>query len=127
VIIAGTKEQSMAHQLEALYVAQFGDVALGGHYRPGGVILLSAGHIFGGSSGYYYVGNYSVDGRTLRMSAKIVKHDPTAEDAFGDRAASFNVDAQLTIGDDIIEGEMERIDRPGTRLPLRMIWKENLL
>ena len=49
--------------------------------------------LLGGDSGYYYVGEYSADEKTLRISAKIVKHDPTAEDAFGDRSATFTVEA----------------------------------
>ena len=116
----------MQHQLEALYVLQFGDVALGGRYRPGGVVVLKANRIFGGDSGYYYVGTYSVDGKALRAHAKIVKHDPAAEDAFGDSGASFFIDIAMTIGDKLIEGQMERLDRPGVRLPVRMIWKEDL-
>jgi hypothetical protein len=116
----------VAHQLEALYVAQFGDVALGGRYRPGGVVVFKANRIFGGDSGYYYVGTYSMEDNTLQIGAKIVKHDPTAEDAFGDRSASFEIEARLTIGEKVIEGHMERRDRPGVRLPVRLIWKEDL-
>lgn len=116
----------MSQRLQALYVLQFGDVALGGRYRPGGVAVLTANRLFGGDSGYYYVGEYSADEKKLRISAKIVKHDPTAEDAFGDRSASFTVEAEMTIGDKGIEGHMERRDRPGLRLPVRLIRKEDL-
>jgi hypothetical protein len=116
----------VTHRLDALYVIQFGDVALGGHYRPGGVLVLRATRIFGGSSGYYYVGEYSADEKTLQINAKIVKHDPTAEDAFGERTPSFNVVAHLAIGGDVIEGQMERLDLPGIRLRLRLIRKEAL-
>lgn len=116
----------MAHHLEALYVVQFGDVALGGHYRPGGVVVFKGNRLFGGDSGYYYVGEYSADAKTLQISAKIVKHDPTAEDAFGDRSASFDIESQMTIGEGFIEGHMERRDLPGIRLPVRLIWKEDL-
>ena len=116
----------MSNRLEALYVVQFGDVALGGRYRPGGVVVLKANRLFGGDSGYYYVGEYSADEKTLLITAKIVKHDPTAEDAFGDRSASFSIEAHITIGEKTIEGHMERRDRPGVRLPLRLIRKEDL-
>jgi hypothetical protein len=112
--------------IEALYVVQFGDVALGGRYRPGGVVVLKANRIFGGDSGYYYVGEYSADGNSLQGGLKIVKHDPTAQDAFGDRRASFNITVRLAMGDGRMEGQMELVDRPGVQLPLRMIWKEDL-
>src|SRR5437588_10055587 len=104
----GRKERPVTHQLEALYVAQFGDVALGGRYRPGGVVVFKANRLFGGDSGYYYVGEYSADDKTLLISAKIVKHDPTAEDAFGDRSASFSIEARLAIGDRPTEGHRGR-------------------
>lgn len=116
----------MEHRLEALYVVQFGDVALGGRYRPGGVVVFKSHRIFGGDSGYYYVGAYSADEKNISITAKIVKHDPTAEDAFGDRSASFDIEAKLTIGERVIEGHMERRDRPGLQLPVRLIWKEDL-
>ena len=116
----------MAHHLEALYVLQFGDVALGGHYRPGGVIVLKSNHVFGGDSGHYYVGTYTVEAESLTVDAKIVKHDPTAGNPFGDTSASFEVDARLMLGEKTMEGTMERRDRPGLQLPLRLIWKEDL-
>ena len=125
-IVISDEEQRMAYQIDALYVVQFGDVALGGHYRSGGVLVLWANRIFGGSSGYYYLGDYSADEKTLEISAKIVKHDPAAEDPFGERTASFDVVAQLAIGAEIMEGQMERLDHPGLALPVRLIRKEDL-
>ena len=116
----------MAYRIDALYVVQFGDVALGGHYRSGGVLVLWANRIFGGSSGYYYLGEYSAE-KTLEIRAKIVKHNPAAEDPFGERTAFFDVVAQLTVGAEIMEGQMERLDHPGLRLPVRLIRKEDLL
>lgn len=116
----------MSNPLEALYVVQFGDVALGGRYRPGGVVVLKANRVFGGDSGYYYVGEYSADEKSLLISAKIVKHDPTAEDAFGDRSASFSIEARFALGDHKIEGHMARRDLPGVQLPVRLIRKEDL-
>jgi hypothetical protein len=50
--------------IEALYVVEFGDVALGGQqYRNGGVAVLETNRIFGGDSGYYYVGTFSSNGK----------------------------------------------------------------
>jgi hypothetical protein len=50
-------------QIEALYVVEFGDVAIGGQtytYWNGGVAVLETNRIFGGDSGYYYLGNYTI-------------------------------------------------------------------
>jgi hypothetical protein len=47
--------------VEGLYVVEFGDVQAQGIYRNGGVAVLETLRIFGGDSGYYYVGNFSVN------------------------------------------------------------------
>jgi hypothetical protein len=49
---------------------EFGDVALGGQlYRNGGVAVLETNRIFGGDSGYYYLGTYSIkDGQIEAQS-----------------------------------------------------------
>src|SRR5712671_4339139 len=50
-------------QIEGLYVVDFGDVAIGGQtytYWNGGVAVLETNRIFGGDSGYYYLGNYTI-------------------------------------------------------------------
>src|ERR1700726_641838 len=73
-------------QIEGLYVVEFGDVAIGGQtytYWNGGVAVLEANRIFGGDSGYYYVGNYTIKDSQFEATVKIVKHNPTWEDAFG--------------------------------------------
>jgi hypothetical protein len=71
-------------QIEGLYVVEFGDVAIGGQtytYWNGGVAVLETNRIFGGDSGYYYVGNYTIQDSQFEATVKIVKHNPTWEDA----------------------------------------------
>ena len=110
-------------QLESLYVVEFGDVA-GRAYRNGGVAVLETNRVFGGDSGYYYVGTYSVSGKNITAAVKIVKHNPGWQDAFGTTAQSFAVNMKSTINDNgVIQGHMER---GGTLLPVRLTWKENL-
>ena len=117
----------MAHQLEALYVVQFGDVEAGGRYRPaGGVVVLKGGRIYGGDAGYYYIGSYTEAGEGFRIKVRIVKYDPTAKDAFGDTVASFEVEAELTQHGEIIQGQMARVEQPDIKLPIRLIWKEDV-
>jgi T3SS negative regulator,GrlR len=60
---------------EALYVVEFGDMAASGTYRNGGVIVLETGRVYGGDSGYYYVGTYSVKDGQLTGEVKVVKHN----------------------------------------------------
>jgi len=105
--------------IEALYVVEFGDVS-GFGYCSGGVVVLETNRIFGGDSGYHYIGNFSVFGDLFEASVRITKHNPSWVNAFGDDALQFEVGVWGRIGDGVIEAVMERTDRPGLRLPLRL-------
>ncbi len=107
--------------VEALYVVQFGDFA-GATFRNGGVAVLETNRVFGGDSGYYYLGNYEVKDGTISASVQIVKHDPNWRDAFGDNSASFAVILQGKIEGQIISGHMIRTDNPKLSLPVRLTW-----
>jgi hypothetical protein len=118
-------------ETEGLYVVEFGDVsdiAPPGTYRNGGVaVLLETNRVFGGDSGYYYVGDYSVYRESIVATIKIVKHDPNWSDAFGDTAESFTVKMQAgPMSAGVIEGSIERTDIPGVKLPVRLTWRERL-
>jgi hypothetical protein len=116
-------------QTEALYVVEFGDVAIGGQtytYWNGGVAVLETSRIFGGDSGYYYLGNYTIKDSQFEADVKIVKHNPNWQDAFGSMSPSFNIKVQATASNGIIEGFMDRLDPPQARLPIRLTWKEDL-
>lgn len=113
--------------VEGMYLVEFGDVALyGNSYRNGGVVVLETNRIFGGDSGYYYVGKFTIKDNQLEASAKIVKHDPNWTNAFGDASPEFKVKVQATVGNGTIQGFMERLDMPGITLPIRLSWKEAL-
>jgi hypothetical protein len=107
-------------QIESLYVVEFGDVA-GAGYRNGGVVILETNRVFGGDSGYYYLGDYEVFGHQFTASARVTKHNPVWANAFGDDAIQFEIRVFGLIKDEIILANMERVDRPGFSLPLRLI------
>jgi len=112
-------------QIESLYVAEFGDVD-GFGFRNGGVVILETNRVFGGDSGYFYLGDYSVFGDRFAASVQITKHNPSWTNAFGDAAQRFDIRVLGTIGDEIITATMERLDRPGFSLPLRLVRKARL-
>jgi hypothetical protein len=112
-------------QVEALYVVEFGDVS-GFGYRNGGVAVLETNRIFGGDSGYYYIGDFSVFGDRIEASVRVTKHNLSWINAFGDDALQFEIKILGRIGDDVIEAIMERADRPGLRLPLRLMRRATL-
>jgi hypothetical protein len=114
--------------VEGIYVVEFGDVGLPRQqFRNGGVALLQTQRVFGGDSGYYYVGTYAVKDSSFELTARIVKHDPNWINAFGDESLSFNVTMQGTVANGIIQGTMQRIDKPHINLPIRLTLKEVLL
>jgi hypothetical protein len=105
--------------IEALYTVEFGDVA-GPGYTNGGVAVLETNRVFGGDSGYYYLGKFAVAGLAIAATIEVVKHDPTWRDAFGDKAQRFSVKMSGTFSGDVMTGQMERLDKPGSILPIRM-------
>jgi len=111
--------------LEALYVVEFGDVAASG-FRNGGVAVLETSRVFGGDSGYFYLGNYEVDRGVMNAKLKVVKHNPAWANAFGDAANEFEVRLSGAINNGVINGHMERVDRPGIKLPIRLTRKAPL-
>src|SRR5271155_4255281 len=98
--------------LEALYVVEFGDIA-GLGYRNGGIAILETERIFGGDSGYFYIGDYSVFGDRFEASVRITKHNPLWTNAFGDDAQQFAIRVIGPIEREAIAGTMERLDLPG--------------
>jgi T3SS negative regulator,GrlR len=112
-------------QVEALYVAEFGDVAGVGSWN-GGVVVLETNRIFGGDSGYYYIGTFSIFGDCIEASARITKHNPSWANAFGDDATEFEIRVFGRIEGETIRANMERLDRPGFSLPLRLTRKAPL-
>ena len=113
-------------QIEALYVVEFADILAPGTMRNGGVAVLETNRVLGGDSGYYYIGNYTIKDNQIDADVRIVKHNPAWGNVFGDAAISFTVKMRGTVVNGIMQGTMERTDRPGMRLPVRLTWKEDL-
>jgi len=111
--------------LEALYTVEFGDVA-GFGCRNGGVVVLETGRIYGGDSGYYYLGTFQVRESRIEANVKVVKYNPDWGNVFGDSSCSFGIVLCGIIANNTIDGFMERIDKHGIRLPVRLIRKEVL-
>jgi hypothetical protein len=114
---------------EALYVVAFGDAGIGGSITPrnGGLSSLETGRIYGGDSGYYYIGSYQVEHGTITASVRIVKHNFAAANVFGDNAADFTVAIVGTTTETGIEGRIDRLgDLPGIDVSVMMIVNERL-
>ncbi|HLI12817.1 MAG TPA: GrlR family regulatory protein [Alphaproteobacteria bacterium] len=111
--------------LEALYVVEFGDV-LGGVYRNGGVVVLETNRIFGGDSGYYYLGSFTPNGSSISAELRVVRHNLNIPSVWGDNAQEFSIRLEGVRHGGVIEGRMVRADRPGIQLPVRLTRKADL-
>jgi len=74
--------------LEALWTVQF---EIPGGNLNGAVVVLKSGRIYGGDSGYYYLGSYTISGDTISGDVQATHYHGPGRTAFGDETASFSV------------------------------------
>lgn len=77
-----------------------------------GVAVIETGQLFGGDSGYAYVGPVEVAGDRVSGRLRILRHDPAITSVFGD-VDYFELDFDgRRVSDDRIEGELRLADNP---------------
>src|SRR5438270_1663396 len=74
----------------------------------------------------YYTGTFSIFGDRIEASARITKHNPSWANAFGDDATQFEIRVLGRIEGEAMLANMERLDRPGFSVPLRLTRKAPL-
>jgi T3SS negative regulator,GrlR len=107
--------------IEAVYVLHFGNLETPDDLVSGGVLVLEAERVFGGDSGYYYRGSYELHGETLRVNAKVERHNPGWLNVWDDYERKFEIQFEGRRGDggSLIEGRMRRPDMPNVSLPMK--------
>lgn len=93
--------------LEAMWTIRF-DAPLGESFElRGGVAVIESSRLFGGDSGYAYLGNVDVEGDAIRGSLRIIRHDPNIQSLFGD-VDEFDLSFEgRRLSDDRIEGRLQ--------------------
>ena len=114
---------------EGVYLVSFGDVAAPGKFINGGVVMLDTLKVYGGDSGYYYTGNYSVNGDKISADVRIEKHNPGWVDAFGTGLKSFKIKLEGTRVDELLDqlsfsGHMTLATSPNITLPIILVRRE---
>jgi hypothetical protein len=71
--------------------------------RGGGVMLLKNGNVFGGNSGYTFMGTYQADDRSVKAQIKIQRFIPGVPNAWG-MQGDFELQVQGAVQGDIIRG-----------------------
>lgn len=108
--------------VEALWAAYFGD-ANSPILQPGisnaGVVVLETGRVFGGDVQFYYLGEYTVTGDTIRAKITCQYFNGPGYTAFGPvTKGSFDVEMEGTRSGDQITGMMWSPDNPQAKLPI---------
>jgi hypothetical protein len=88
--------------IEALWVARFGDATAPDTMRNGGVVVFETGRLFGGDSAYAYVGSYSISGGSVSGAFEIIRHN--ADPQFVDVWLTGDAKVSLTFVGQIIDG-----------------------
>lgn len=113
-------ETAFTKSIEALYSVSFGDILSSNPHENGGVIIFETGRVYGGDSGYYYLGTFETGQDKIKADITVTKHNPSWGNAFGDAAITFKIKVSASINDNIIEGHMTRSDMPQLTLPVRL-------
>ena len=104
----------------------FFTVHFAGPSAPGdGVVVLMNGHIFGGDSGYIYIGTYSEDGNRLSASVQVQQFVPGFANVFGG-FGSLRIVLNGTRNGDAIEGSGSIEGNPSVRMTFSMLRRADL-
>jgi hypothetical protein len=108
--------------VEACWTVRFGDPHASDHELNGGILVLETGRIFGGDSGYAYLGTYEIGGATIEGKARIIQHDPDVQSMYGAFEQSFEASFQIVReGSDVMRGKFCRAGYPDAVLILRRL------
>ena len=92
-----------------------------------GVIVFRGGKIYGGDSGYYYVGQYKTSVPHLSGMAKVIRHDPRAMSMFSTLIYDFDIEMQGTCEKSEIGATFEATGEAfvdSTRIPFSVVFRK---
>ena len=107
--------------LDGLWIAQF----TGKEVSGSGVVVFSNGKLFGGETGFYYIGTYESDGKVVKARVMIRNFDPALPSGFG-IPGDYEMDVSAVLQDDKITGTAMIAHQPQHSLGIRLTKKANL-
>jgi hypothetical protein len=107
--------------LEGLWIARFHTAELFGS----GVVVLANGKVFGGETGFYYIGTYQVDESILKARVMIRHFDKSVPSGFGIEG-DYEMDVSARLEGDEFKGTAVVTNRPQYSLGIRLTKKANL-
>jgi T3SS negative regulator,GrlR len=114
--------EAIAMEVEGFWTLQFSGKVYGS-----GVAILLHGKVFGGESGYYYMGNYTVTEKLLKARVSVHNFDPAVLSGFG-ITGDFEMEVSVTLqsSDGSAQGTAMIAGQPQHSLGLRMTKRANI-
>jgi hypothetical protein len=88
-------------------------------------VVFSSGKLFGGETGFYYIGTYESDGQMVKARALIRNFDPAIPSGFG-IPGDYEMDISAVLQDDKMTGTAMIANQPQHSLGIRLTKKANL-
>ena len=107
--------------LDGLWIVQF----TGKDILGSGVVVFSSGKLFGGETGFYYIGTYESDGQMVKARALIRNFDPAIPSGFG-IPGDYEMDISAVLQDDKMTGTAMIANQPQHSLGIRLTKRANL-
>jgi hypothetical protein len=107
--------------LDGLWIVQF----TGKDILGSGVVVFSNGKVFGGETGFYYIGTYEVDSKVVKARVMIRNFDPNIPSGFG-IDGDYEMDVSAMLQDNQMTGTAMITDQPQHSLGIRLTKKANL-
>lgn len=102
--------------VEGFWIVQFEGVPGG---SGGGVAALTKGQIFGGDTGYTYLGSYHADQTSIKARVTVHNFLPGVPNVLG-VAGDFELSIAGTVQGDVIKGSASVAQAPGKGLAVRL-------
>jgi hypothetical protein len=108
--------------VEACWTVRFGDPTAPAEELNGGIIVLESGRLFGGDSGYAYLGRYEVQGDQVVGALRSIRHHPGVNSMYGRDEDVLELDFRMQrSGDNLVLGELVRPGFPNGKVILRRL------
>src|SRR4051812_25549137 len=109
--------------VDGLWIVQFTAKEIYGS----GVVVLSSGKLFGGETGFYYIGSYEADGKVLQARVMVRNFDASVPSGFGISVSHYEMDVSATLQEEtVMTGTAMITHQPQYSLGIRLTKKANL-
>ena len=101
--------------VEGFWILQFEGLQASG----GGVIFLTKGRIYGGDSGFVYMGTYQRDGNSINGRVKVHNFLPAVPSVFG-ISGDHELSLSGSVAGDVIKGKASLVNQEGMGIVVKL-------